>query len=944
LFYLSIAGSIFTIFAYMFFPIEDGDTTKEEKGGGGDITKGSENRASIAKTASAAANKSDYGSGGVLNLMQSDVAIIEMLTLQLHTLWDGILQTSIYVALLYKYLGPPVLYGVMVLLTTIPINAITLRLLNRLNRKETLSKDARMRKTTESLVNMSLLKLQGWESTFARGIQDHRAEELMRLRRRGSVRALNQAISNAVPTITLVVTLSAYAKTGKPILASTIFTAISLFNQLRFPLLFYPMLIDSMANGRNSLRRISNYLTMEEILPYVERRDRLIDGGGGGSIEMRNGSFLWSRTGGKKSGGVEERGEPGGVPALCDASFTVGPGEIVAVVGDVGSGKSALVKSLIGELHPVPDVRGSAEMIPRVIAHGSMAYCAQEAWLPKGSIRESVVFGRAYDEARYLDAIFIAGLDDDMSSSGRGRAKGMLTHETDVGEDGLNLSGGQRARVALARALYEENAGVYILDDPLSALDATVSSIVFERVSERLRREKAATVFVTNDPNLPRRCDKVILMGSSESSSCSRVIDVGTYDELISRGHDLTVVLPKEEIIDYDEDDERIFGVNESHDDPVVHSLSSIYNDTISNCHADPDCKNALQQDPALLAEHVVPQPIEPSQESVKLSANQRQLSTDDSMSTGAVRLSTYTSYLKSVRSPLLIAGAIASYLISNGSQFFQQLIIARWTDAGKGGAMAAAVNAKHLNQLIGAAVMVSVSMYYRSYLTMRVGVRASNDIHKEMLKSVFQAPLSFFSATPSGQLLTRFGKELDVVDRSLPDGISSVLYCSLQIFFSIVALAGVVSPLLAIPIGTVGIFYVKAMGKFRPAARDLKRCESKSRSPIYTHFREALRGAETIRSVPSGQSMWSNKHRKLTDENISVFYSVKALDRWLSVRLESLGNAVVFTAAIGSVFLTRAGKLKSGAAGWGLTQALSITGLLTVCFLLGCLFFLIVA
>ena len=267
----------------------------EDGGGGGGGTdekkkKGGKGGATIAS--------SDFGSGGVLNLMQSDVTIIEMLTLQLHTLWDGILQTSIYAALLYKYLGPPVIWGIAVLLTTIPINAVTLRILNRLNRRETEAKDARMRKTTESIVNMLLLKLQNWEGTFADGIQDHREEELRRLRKRGSVRALNQAISNAVPTITLVVTLSAYARTGKPIVASTIFTAISLFNQLRFPLLFYPMLIDSMANGKNSLRRISQYLTQEEIEPYVERAGR-IDGGGGGGAQRDDGRELLLGPGGR---------------------------------------------------------------------------------------------------------------------------------------------------------------------------------------------------------------------------------------------------------------------------------------------------------------------------------------------------------------------------------------------------------------------------------------------------------------------------------------------------------------------------------------------------------------------------------------------------------------------------------------------------------------------
>jgi len=784
------------------------------------------------------------------------------------------------------------------------------------------------------------------------------------MRGEGAVRALNQAISNAVPVITLVVTLSAYAKTGRPIVASTIFTAISLFNQLRFPLFFYPMLIDSMANGKNSLRRISSYLAREEITPYVEYQPKLLDGKEGGSIELTNGNFLWSPATatmeGSKGPGGDSSNDDGGqttqnagaapLPALCDASLSVAPGEVVAVVGGVGSGKTALVKSLIGELHPVPKgttanptsglqpngghTHQFVDNAPRVTAHGSIAYCAQEAWLPKGTIRESVVFGRHYDEERYLQALYAAGLDEDITYSGMtaetAAANGFLTHDTDVGEGGSNLSGGQRARVALARALYEEEAGVYVLDDVLSALDASVGSTVFERVTRRLKKEKAATVLVTNDPNLPRRCDKVVLMGSDPSTACSRIVDVGTYDELISRGHDLRTIVHHE----VEESEEERGRMDDDEDVCQVPQLSSTNeNVTIADCHADPDCRKALKQDPSLLAEQVVPQSIEPVEDEPIVASppqKEKQLSMDDSVSTGAVPRSTYLTYFKTVKSPMLIAAALASYFVANGSQFFQQLVVARWTEAGKGGVISAAVSAKYLNKLVLAAGMVSVSMYFRSFLTMRVGVNASKTLHEKMLKSVFRAPLSFFSATPSGQLLTRFGKELEVVDRSLPDGIASVLYCFLQIFFSTMALAGVVTPLMTIPIGLVGIFYVKTMGRFRPASRDLKRCESKSRAPIYTHFREALLGVETIRSIPSGRALWSAKHQQLDDENIAVFHSVKALDRWLSVRLESLGNVIVLAAAVASVFLTRAGRLKSGSAGWGLTQALSITGLLT--------------
>jgi ABC-type multidrug transport system fused ATPase/permease subunit len=873
---------------------------------------------------------SSMGSGEVVNLMQSDATMLETLFLQLHTIWDGILQVSIYTALLYKFLGKSVIWGLGVLLITIPINAITLRLLNRLSLKEIAAKDARMKKTTESVSNMQLLKLMSWENIFAGDIQRQRDEELKRHTRRGAVRALSQAISNTAPAISLVATLTAYAKTGKPVVASTIFTAISLFNQLRFPLFFYPMLIDAIANGQNSLRRISSYLESQEITPYVDYKPKL--DGGGGSIEMTNGNFLWSASAGSSNEeGSTDKKCCSGATALCDAAISVQPGEVVAVIGGVGSGKTALVKSLIGELTPVPQnpklieqEYGSTADVPRVTSHGTIAYCAQEAWLPKGTVRESIVFGREYNEERYSRAIYAAGLDDDIASSN-------LTHDTDVGEDGSNLSGGQRARVALARALYEESAGVYILDDPLSALDASVGSTVFERVSERLRSSRAATVLVTNDPNLPRQCDKVILMGSDPTHGCSRIVDVGTYDELLNRGHDLRTITHEQGV---DNEEERVDA------EDVDVSVSLIYHgneisigNNVTTSHADPDCHISLEEDPALLSEHIIPQSAEPNQVSVApITKQQRQLSTDDTMSTGSIPRSTYLTYFRSVKNPLLIAFALASYFASNGSQFFQQLIVAKWTEASSSTGIAAAVSAKYCRQLIYAAAGVSVTMCLRSYLTMKVGVRASRTIHQAMTKSVFGAPISFFSSTPSGQLLTRFGKELEVVDRNLPDGIASVLYCLLQVFFSTLALSGVVTPFMAIPLGLIGIFYVKTMGLFRPAARDLKRIESKSRSPIYTQFREALSGAETIRSIPTATSIWSRKHRQLADENLSIYYSVKALDRWLSVRLETLGNTVVFSAAVASILLSRAGRLKSGSAGWGLTQALSITGLLAWC------------
>lgn len=915
--------------------------------------------------------KKALGSGGVINLMQSDASIIESAAMQVHTIWDGPLQIAIYTSLLYKYLGPSVSYGLAVLLTVIPLNSITLRILDKLSRAENEARDARTKRTTESISNMKLLKVQGWEEQFANDIRGHRTDELNRHKTRGIIRAINSAVSNAVPALVLVVTLTAYAKTGRPIVASTIFTAISLFNQLRFPLFFYPMLIDALANGKNSLRRISSYLTSEELVQYVET----VPPTNGGSVDLKNGNFLWSTSEEPIKDGEVSAPE---APALCNVNMEVNPGEMVAVMGSVGSGKSALIKALLGELAPVPRMvvdrtamdSGSDSGIdrPSVTMHGKVAYCSQEAWLPKGSIRDAIVFGREYDDDRYRSAIYDAGLDKDMDPK-----TGVLSDSTDVGEGGSGLSGGQRARVALARALYsDDETKVFLLDDCLAALDATVGSLVFERITKRFKDSQAAAIIVTNDPSIPRRCDKVILMGPTQgrkpsisASTCSTIIDTGTYDALLRRGHklqsysDLEVDVRQEPSVSFVRTENPNMLSAQGDVDLIETPLQppdmiriaggyKVNATCIDSAHADPETEIDCRNYPDSMADRVMStmlEAVEGDEEAERHSNTLKKsedmaekgsedagtafLSTDDSMSTEAVPFSTYIGYLKAVRSPFLMGAMVLAFVTANGAQFFQQYTVAKWTDLARGDAMAAALGGTYLQSLVYAAGVVSVFLWLRSYLTMLVGARASTFYHDRMVNSVFQAPMSFFDSTPSGQILSRFGKEIGTVDRALPDSLASVLFCALQIGSSVLALAGAITPVMMVPMIFAGSLYFRTMKRFRPAARDLKRSETKTRSPIFTHFGEALRGTEVIRSIPGAISMWSRQHRKLSDKNLSVFSTIKALDRWLSVSLEFLGNSMVFFAAIASVVLSRAGKLQPGSAGWGLTQSLAITGLM---------------
>ena len=854
------------------------------------------------------------GSGGVLNLMQSDAGLLELAALQIHTTWDGVLQLAVYTSLLVRVLGPSALYGCAVLVATIPLNSWTLRLLNRLSRYENQAKDARTKRTTESIAHMKLLKLFGWQDNFAQDIEYHRQEELQRHVARGVVRALNSAISNAVPALVLVVTLRAYARTGAPIVASTIFTAISLFHQLRFPLFFYPMLIDALANGRNAMVRIANFVATPETVPYVQHLPAVeIAAGtnphynknqtaaslsssvdpssttGGGAIAMQHGNFLWSVSQGTPSNDKKNMDptnqdkddnndetrpvvpSSSSIPALARVNFQVSPGEMVAVVGSVGAGKSALIQALLGELNPVPSLLmeqalshstepnaattstdqtattllPSPDQSPVVTIHGEVAYCSQEAWLPKGTIREAITFGREYDETRYRAAIRDAGLDKDIaeeSTNGDDNShKGPLRHDTNVGEHGSSLSGGQRARVALARALYAAHAKVFLLDDCLAALDASVGSTVFERLSQRFRAQNAAVLLVTNDPSLPRRCDRTILMGrvnddGSSSSSCCTIVDSGSYDELLARGHDLSSFAPSDENDDdndvanqshvafdhggsskkvypvtkqQQQQQQQAFQSTKSAEPPKLmklnkHNIIHVGNNAAgpsngtcvssNTCHSNPDstlvvmencpvtvyegsmsdmddeesesgsifvdfCYNNNTDPVDAAVQNVAVNPSTPvvsassSDTSPKASSPKALKSMDESMTTGAVPFSTYVSYFKAVRKPLLIAAMLVSFLTVNGAQFFQQYTVARWSDAARDQTLSAAVGAGYMRSLVSAVGVVSVFLWIRSFLSMQVGVRASEFLHSRMLSSVFAAPLSFFDSTDSGQV-----------------------------------------------------------------------------------------------------------------------------------------------------------------------------------------------
>ena len=400
------------------------------------------------------------------------------------------------------------------------------------------------------------------------------------------------------------------------------------------------------------------------------------------------------------------------------------------------------MKALLGELTPVSRNMVDQSLDRSIPSHnvsyttdisivrskGSIAYCAQESWLAKGTIREAIIFGREYDASRYRDAIFDAGLDLDIR-------QGTLSHDTDVGEGGSSLSGGQRARVQLARALYDDDAGVYLLDDPLSALDTSVGSLVFDRITRRLKQRKVATILVTNDPKIPRQCDRVILVGKStqQREPCCEIIDVGLYDDLVKRGHDLTS-LSKNEIKALTDGSNSQFetdvkkDLNKNHEsDFIAKNGFHVEQDTIEKTHIvdyNQDLIKTNGEDDSQIEKSIEYRSAVPELNELNVTVSKKLTSVDDTMTNGAVPFSVYTNYLKSVKKPIWVIAVLLSFFVASGAQIFQQYTVAQWANVGSGDAAAIAQGGKYIRSLIYAAGAVSSFIFLRSFFLLRVGIR----------------------------------------------------------------------------------------------------------------------------------------------------------------------------------------------------------------------------
>lgn len=442
--------------------------------------------------------RASKSTGDIVNYMAVDSQRLQDLTQYGQMLWSAPFQIILCMLSLYHLVGISMLAGVGAMILMIPINGVIARLMKRLQKKQMKNKDSRIRLTTEILNNIKSIKLYAWSQAFMNKLNFIRNDqELKTLRKIGAAQAFANFTWSTTPFLVSCSTFAVFVLTrDEPLTTEIVFPALTLFNLLTFPLSILPMVITSIIESSVAVGRLASFFIAEELQSEAVILKAPAVYNGDESVRIRDATFTWDKT----------------RNCLENINFVAYKAELTCVVGRVGSGKSSLLQALLGDLWRISG---------GVVVHGRIAYVAQQSWVMNATVKENIVFGHRWDPQFYERTIAACALTEDLKTLPDG-------DQTEVGERGISLSGGQKARLTLARAVYAR-ADVYLLDDCLSAVDQHVGRHLIDQVlGPRGLLAGKTRILATNSIPVLLEADFITLIRDG------KVVEKGTYDQLIA--------------------------------------------------------------------------------------------------------------------------------------------------------------------------------------------------------------------------------------------------------------------------------------------------------------------------------------------------------------------------------------------------------------------------
>ncbi|EGB07540.1 hypothetical protein AURANDRAFT_119, partial [Aureococcus anophagefferens] len=802
--------------------------------------------------------------GEIANLMSADVDSIVWTCAYIDSLWMPILQSVVCLAFIFALVGAAGALAAGVMAVVAMGNAVGFGIIFGSQQALMEERNKRLNAITEALTNIRIIKQCGIEAAIHTAVTKFRAAELKHLKKfRYGITILITFITSG-PKIATIGTFLIYALAeGNAITPAVGFTMLELLGDLSGSFIALPASLDGLTRAATALAKINRFLDEDE----VTRVPRL---------EAEAPAQAWMPRGGPAPAAPAA---PAPAPRqLTDVALSIAPGSLVVVYGATGSGKSSVLAALLGEISRAEPaearVFGPDPLFPlcEPRLHGSVAYVAQKAWCDAhATVRSNICFAKPYDRAKYRRICRACALPPDFK---------LLEHGdfTKIGSRGINLSGGQQARVNLARACYDD-ADVYLLDDPLSAVDAHVGEHLFHRAVLGVLGTKTRILATHQVALTVDRADFVVIVDGGA------IVEAGPAGAMRASPRVTALAAAK--------------GAAE---EPPARALDDDDADDGAEYGAEPEDENAEARDEGAVRRRAAGANSTPSR------------------FVGTVTAKAYAKYVSAVKSRSMLLGILVFLVAASACDSMQSLFMAQWIDDMQAGLPA---NGPGMWKYAAAGLLVVVTFGVSFLFQMFASLRASKHLHSEVLARVLGSTVSWFDTTPVGRIQNRFSADFQTVDRSLMGSFYGFARSCLGPVQTVFAFAVStpqllpIMPLLCLVSQRIGLVYLRS-------AREMKRLGSIHRSPVYEYFTESLPGLETIRAFRGGAHAEAHIGN-LVDRSTRCQAAQLFASRWLGVRLEMFGAAVTGVVAVSLVTALR-GDISPALAGF----VMQYSGMLT--------------
>ncbi|KAI3098250.1 hypothetical protein CBS147333_9109 [Penicillium roqueforti] len=812
-----------------------------------------------------------WNNGRITALMSIDVDRINLACGMFHMIWAAPISIIVTLILLLVNIGYSCLSGYALLVIGMPFLTFAVRSL--ISRRRSINKitDQRVSLTQEILQAVRFVKYFGWESSFLGRLKEIRGREIRSIQTLLAIRNGILCVAMSIPVFASMLSFVTYALSHHDLNAALVFSSLALFNSLRMPLNMLPMVIGQVTDASTAFSRIQEFLLAEEQNEDIERDENMEN-----AIEMEHASFTWERLptdekdADKAKKKAAARPEPSGnstpkddntdeTPTepfkLKDMTFEVGRHELLAVIGTVGCGKSSLLSALAGDMR-VTD--GTVRLST------TRAFCPQYAWIQNTSVRNNILFGKEYNETWYEQVIEACALTPDLEILPNG-------DQTEIGERGITVSGGQKQRLNIARAIYFD-AELVLMDDPLSAVDAHVGRHIMDKAICGLLKDRCR-ILATHQLHVLSRCDRIIVMDEG------RISAVDTFDNLMRDNEVFKRLMSSSRQEDMQEEEVEAVGV-------VVDEIDE----------KEPSLKKAPAKPAAALMQQ-------------------------EEKATASVGWSVWKAYIRASGSYFNAIMVFILLGLTNVANIWTSLWLSYWTSDKYPGLS----TGQYIGIYAGLGGSVVVLMFsFSTYMT-TCGTNASKTMLQRAMSRVLRAPMAFFDTTPLGRITNRFSKDIQVMDNELSDAMR-IYALTMTMIISVMVLVIVFFYYFVIALVPLFILFLLASNYYRASAREMKRHESVLRSMVYAKFGEAITGIACIRAYGV-----ENQFRRTIRDSIDVmngaYFLTFSNQRWLSVRLDAVATVLVFV--VGVLVVTSRFNVSPSISGLVLSYILAIAQML---------------